>query len=235
MRTLAIFSLVAVALMLGMASSAIAAQPGEYGSITLNGYTRDAGHYMGDGGRFTWNISSSSLNLPPGMFLETVNNGTQLYTFCVQFTNISALDTFDIDNTSYLENPAGPYNDPSPVAALVENLGDQYWQTAVNGNATDAGAFQLVLWELIVGDQNPGNGWAVSGSYTAAAYAQALTWYNSLTTTDLTPNLQMVVLSDHGQNQITQIAVPEATTLVVWSFICGAVGLTVYRRRDILG
>jgi hypothetical protein len=44
---------------------------------------------------------------------------------------------------------------------------------------------------------------------------------------------QMVTLKNGSfQDQVTQItAVPEASALIVWSFVGGAIGLVVYRRH----
>jgi hypothetical protein len=223
------------ALVLGMTATLMAA-PGSYGTIDL-GYLGRPGPSMGNGGRFDYDIANeSNLNLPEGWDFKRFDSPSalaggqdgqdDLYTFCVETSQFvpgnSTPHTYTVD----------------PAVVALDKLGDYYWTLAVTpGNNTQAGAFQLAAWEIVLGngDLNITTSPVISGSYSNDAKNLAQSWLNSLAALSDNPLLQMVVLANGSfQNQITQIvAVPEATTLIVWSFIGGSIGLAVYRRGGV--
>jgi hypothetical protein len=233
MRTL-IFSMVAVVL----ATSSPVMASGTFGSIDL-GYLGRPGPHMGNGGRFDYDIvSDSGLSLPAGFDLNRYDSPSSvvpggqdgvddLFTFCIE---TSQSVPGNASSNSYMVDPVG-------AGSAFDLLGDYYFALAVQpGNNTEAGAFQLAAWELMLGDGDLGTPPATaSGSYTAAAIALATTWLNNVTGGSLTDivETQMVTLKNGSfQDQVTQItAVPEASALIVWSFVGGVIGLVVYRRH----
>jgi len=126
-------------------------------------------------------------------------------------------------------------------AARVETLADNFFGLAATSEsvtagytgAEEAGAFQLALWEIIYGDYNASNGTVGSSGFTANARTLADVWLTQLVNNQLSDNaaLRTLALVRSGrQDQIIQVVVPEASTVVVWSIM--VLGLAwSYRRR----
>jgi len=222
-----------VLLTLAMASTAMA---GAYGTIDL-GFLGRPGPHMGNGGRFDYDIvDDSGLSLPADWKLNRYDSPSSksggqdgqddVYSFCIQLTQFvpgnSNAHTYDVD--------------PIAVGGALDKLGDYYWASAITpGNNTEAGAFQLAAWEIALGngDLDISTSPMSSGSFTNAAKTLAQTWLNSLAGLSDILTTRMVSLTNSSyQNQVTQISavVPEAATVVIWSFVAGAIGLVLYRR-----
>ncbi len=233
-------SLIFSTIILAVALSSPVMASGTFGSIDL-GYLGRPGPHMGNGGRFDYDVvNDASLSLPAGWALNqydspsSVAPGGQdgvddLFTFCIE---TSQSVPGNASSNSYMV-------DPVAAGSPLDLLGDYYYASAIQpGNNTEAGAFQLATWELTPGDGDLSTPPTTSsGSYTAAAVALATTWLANVTGGSLTDivETQLVTLKNGSfQDQVTQItAVPEASALIVSSFVGGAIGLVLYRRNAV--
>lgn len=225
-------------LFLAMALSVSDSARADYGTIDL-GYLGRPGPQMGNGGRFDYDVvNTSGLSMPSGWTLNlydspsTSAGGTDgiddLFTFCMELSQFVPGDSVPRTYTV----------DPFAIGGALDKLGDYYWGLAIlPGNNLQAGAFQLAVWEIVLGngDLDINTSPQLSGSYTTDAKNLAQSWLNSLAALSDVPSLRMVALKNGSfQDQVTQIsAVPEASAIIVWALITGVIGFVVYKRQQV--
>ena len=209
----------AMALCLLMASSAAA---GDYGTLNLD-YQGRQGPYMGNGGRFDWDIKTGGFapnsEWNPNWRLQKNAPGDRIYTFCIELTEGVGDADFMMDKVT---------------DAQFEELADRYFQTAANNTDKEAGAFQLALWELVHGDGDIDNGIVSQASnFTGSAIDLADDYLDSLTGTYIDLTTTAIALTYNGrQDQLMQVTlVPEASSVVVWSMMALGLGCCWYQRR----
>jgi len=210
------------------------AAAGDYGTLTGAYAGRDAAHSMGQGGRFDWNpvALNQNANWDPSWTLQTT--GGTLYSFCLELAENVGSAVFDVNALTNAPNNPGAMT--AAQALAIEKLSDAYFATAATGTATQAGAFQYSVWEVVHGDSNVNT--MINGSYwgiSAAARALAGTYLANLgSLADVAGTTALALVKNGKQDQLIQVqvaAVPEVASIAVWSLFSGIAGYVFSRRR----
>lgn len=227
-------------LLVGFVCLASTVNAGDYGTLTATYVGQGAGHSLGNGGRFDWRPVSTTPS-DPGFNLQLA--GGTLYTFCIELSEVVGSSVYDMNKLENAPNPGSGSLFTAAQARDIELLADNYWKLATTGTVVQAGAFQLALWEIgygnyVAGAGSPivGAGAAPSNAYyaTAGVVDLANTWLQQLLNNELVdnPSLKTIALVRNGkQDQITQVAVPEASAIILWGAFVGAAGVILHRRK----
>lgn len=223
----------------GLAASQAVA--GDYGTIELgngaapgSGFTR--GPFQGNGGQFNWQFDDSGVAFPVGWSLDPsidfAATPNTLASFCLELQQTVGEGTFDVNPLS--KAPNGPAGFMTAAQASDLNKLATNFMLAVT-TPTEAGAFQVAVWEILYGDYDtstPINIGPGTGITDATTLADGQTLLNLLPGLQGVAGLKALALTNPlRQDMLVVVSVPEASSLLAFATVAGAIGLVMYRRR----
>lgn len=183
--------------------------------------------------------------MPVGPFMFETQPGSDLFSgtvraFCADlFQGVSVGTTYNYQPVSIASLP--DFGGSAEKVNLVQRLFDNYYDIATD--ATNGGAFQLVLWEILYDDANnldidSGNLF-VPGNSSLSSVTTARSWINQLsgpTDPNYVPVLELTGLfSKSAQDQITVTPptnpIPAPAGLVLGLFGASVLGLRRWKAK----